>query len=132
VSEQRGDAPATGPPRILVVDDDAAMREAVIEGLVARGYSAWGAADGIDAFDRLEREGAPDVVVLDLSMPGMNGWEFLEELRDDGAYARVPVVVVTGCPGAHVPDADAFIVKPVRLEEILRAVEEEIDASRAP
>jgi CheY-like chemotaxis protein len=116
--------------RVLVIDDDASMREAVIEGLVERGYEASGAADGIEAFDRLERSGPPDVVVLDLSMPGMNGWEFLEELRDDGSYARVPVVVVTGCPDAKVPDADAFIVKPAQLEEILRAVEEEIEASR--
>ncbi|HEX4622166.1 MAG TPA: response regulator [Myxococcaceae bacterium] len=116
--------------RVLVIDDDASMREAVIEGLEKRGYQAAGAADGIEAFDRLERSGAPDVVVLDLSMPGMNGWEFLEELRDDGTYARVPVVVVTGCPDAKVPDADAFIVKPAQLEEILRAVEEEIELSR--
>lgn len=112
--------------RVLLIDDDAGFRTAVKYGLSARGFEVWEAADGEDAFDTLWYRGRPDAVLLDLSMPRMNGWKFLDELRDAPEWAEVPVVVLTGARDAHLLDADAFLVKPVTLSQITRALEDEL------
>ena len=111
---------------LLVVDDDEASRQLVVDGLKASGYQARGVSDGVDALVMIEREGLPRLVVLDLSMPHMNGWEFLEEVWDDSEMSRIPVVVVTASSRAHVPQADALLFKPVAFDELLKVVRDEI------
>jgi two-component system sensor histidine kinase/response regulator len=126
---QRGsstECPGEGNRIVLIVDDDGEVRGALAEGLSGRGYDVWTANDGIDAFDTVGRRGKPDAVILDLSMPGMNGWEFLEELREDPELCEVPVLVLTAFPRSKVPDADVFLIKPATLEQIVSALAEEM------
>jgi CheY-like chemotaxis protein len=126
---QRG---STHRPTVLLVDDDNGFRESLAEGLLAFGFQVHEAANGIDAFDLLEHMEVPDAVVLDLSMPGMHGWEFLEELRDDPPLSKLPVIVLTGSADARAPDADALLHKPVALADLVRVLREELDSPPEP
>ncbi len=79
---------------VLVVEDDAALRELVRRMLEREGYAVMEATDGRDAIERI-RERAPGVILLDLMMPVMDGFEFLAELRREGAWREIPVIVLT-------------------------------------
>ena len=110
--------------RILLVEDDAAIREGVADGLAFEGYQAAGVANGREALDWLEREGPPSVVVLDLLMPIMNGAQLLERLRADPRWAGVPAVLMSAAmPGREaLPRADAYIQKPFDLSQLVAAL----------
>ncbi|HET6923255.1 MAG TPA: response regulator transcription factor [Anaeromyxobacteraceae bacterium] len=110
--------------RILLVEDDAAIREGVADGLAFEGYQAEGVSNGREALDWLEREGPPAVVVLDLLMPVMNGAQLLERLRADPRWAAVPAVLMSAAmPEAEaLPRADAYLQKPFDLSELVAAV----------
>jgi len=112
------------PPRILVVDDNEALRENLGEALHLEGYAATLAADGASALQRLDGEPF-DAVLLDLVMPGMDGRQVLARIRENARLARVRVVVTTGHSGARaragVP-ADAFLLKPFGVRELLAAL----------
>ncbi len=90
-------APAAqaAPGRILVVDDVAANREVLVRRLERRGHATAQAGDGREALDALARSGPFDLVLLDLLMPGMNGYETLRRMKDDPALRHVPVILVT-------------------------------------
>jgi two-component system, OmpR family, response regulator MprA len=108
--------------RILVVDDEPAVRHAVDRALRLEGYETQLAADGLEALDALA-ERAPDALVLDVLMPHLDGIEVCRRLRAAGD--RTPVLVLTARDG--VPDrvrgldagADDYLVKPFALEELL-------------
>jgi two-component system response regulator CpxR len=103
---------------VLVVDDDAEIRETLTHLLQAEGYTVLRAANGVQALEQL-RVGHPNVMLLDLMMPVMSGWEVLEELGESGELEKVPIVVVSamGAPGARV-----CLRKPVNLDELLAVV----------
>ena len=82
-------------PTILVVEDDAAQRELLCELLEEHGYACVAAEDGRRALDVLASEQNPDAVVLDMVLPRLNGYEFLQELRERGVR-DLGVVVVSG------------------------------------
>ncbi len=117
-----------GTPRgeILVIDDDEAIRQALVDTLEDEGYPVFAVADGQAALDRLRRGARPSLILLDLMMPVMDGWRFADELRKDPELARIPVVVLTA--DGRVRDkarelaADGWIAKPVELEELLEVV----------
>lgn len=109
------------PSRILVVDDNDALRENLAEALELEGYSVSLASDGPSALSRLAEEPPPQVVLLDLNMPGMDGRELLSRIRGDGRLAGVRVVMTTGVSGART-DADALLVKPFGVKELLAAL----------
>ena len=113
-----------GSGRILLVEDDAAIREGVADGLAFEGYQADGVRNGREALDWLEREGPPSVVVLDLFMPVMNGAQLLARLRADPRWAGVPAVLMSAAlPGREsLPPADAYLQKPFDLEELVAMV----------
>src|SRR5262249_59320209 len=77
--------------RILVVDDERMVRDTLGSVLAEEGYVVDLAVDGADALDRVHAA-KPDAILLDLMMPGMNGRQFLQSLRDDPAYGSVPVL----------------------------------------
>jgi len=106
--------------RVLVVDDDADIRELLVEFLGSEGYDVTSAGDGVEALERA-RAHRPDVILLDLMMPGMNGWEFREIQRRDAQLADVPVVVISAFDSDL--DVDEVLRKPFRVEELLATVE---------
>lgn len=80
--------------RVLIVDDEAGIRELCRVNLVLSGYEVVEAADGFQALEQA-RSAKPDVILLDVLMPGMSGWEVLSALRADEATADIPVVMLT-------------------------------------
>ena len=81
---------------VLVVDDDDSVRSFFVEALTDAGHSVATAVDGADALDRLQAGNAPCVVLTDLRMPRMDGWELSRAVAKDPELASIPVVVVTG------------------------------------
>ena len=107
-------SPDTG----LVVDDDAEIRETLSALLQHEGYTVVRAENGVQALEQLRRV-HPRVMLLDLMMPVMSGWEVLEELGDSGEFANVPIIVVSAMCA---PGARACLRKPVNLDELLDVV----------
>jgi CheY-like chemotaxis protein len=111
-------------PRILVVDDNEALRENLAEALELEGFEPVTAADGASAWRRLAEESF-GAVLLDLVMPGMDGRELLRRIRAEPRLAELRVIVTTGYTGASaragVP-ADAFLHKPFGVRELLQAL----------
>ena len=111
------------PMRILVVDDDAAVRDSLRRALGLESYAVELAADGAQALDRLEGEPGIDALVLDVSMPKLDGLEVCRRLRRDGN--ALPILMLTARD--EVADrvagldagADDYVVKPFALEELL-------------
>lgn len=111
-------------PRVLVVDDDHVHREAVAEILSGQGYEVEQAASGEDCL-AAARVSRPDVLVLDLLLPGMDGAEVLHELRRDDRLVGTRVVVTTGVRTAHIRrllQPDAVLFKPFGVDELVLAV----------
>ena len=112
-------------PRVLVVEDDEAVREGLVELLGARGYEVSSATQGEEALERL-REFRPDVVLLDLVMPVMDGLSFLAEKNQRPMLAGIPVVAMTAHAdgsGALERDVDALVSKPFDAADMLRLVD---------
>ena len=106
---------------VLVVDDESDIREAVSEVLVDEGYVVHGAGDGVEAL-RKARAHHPDLVLLDLMMPGMNGWEFRAAQRNDPELSDIPVIVLSALGRVAGMDAAGFIQKPFDLDDLLSAI----------
>ncbi len=104
---------------MLVVDDDLAIREVVSEVLRDEGYDVTCAADGAQAMDALRRAPQPDLMLLDLMMPVMSGWEVLEQVQENSDLRKVPIVVVSAmtAPGGH-----EHLAKPIDLDRLLATV----------
>ncbi len=112
---------------ILVVEDDEAIREALALVLRREGYTVHEAANGQQALDRMQVGPRPGLVLLDLMMPQVDGWTFLETKRHDEALAAVPVVVLTAL-GDPAPEtvltlgAVGYLRKPVSMEALLAEI----------
>jgi CheY-like chemotaxis protein len=118
----RDDEPRKPDFRILVVEDDEDAREAMVALLQLKGYRAVPAGNGKEALDYLQRAPVPDLILLDLWMPVMDGWEFRHQQKQDPRLATVPVVVVTALSDRTDVDADEIIIKPVDVEHLLTTV----------
>jgi CheY-like chemotaxis protein len=111
--------------RILVVDDNDALRENLTEALELEGYEVAAAADGAKALARLGEDPPFGVVLLDLMMPGMDGRELLQRIRQDPRLGAVRVVLTTGHTGSRARagiNADAYLTKPFGVRELLAAL----------
>jgi CheY-like chemotaxis protein len=109
---------------VLVIDDDSGIRDSLAECLQVEGYAVACARNGADGLEKLRAQ-RPDLVLVDLLMPVMNGHQFLAALRGDPALQGLPVVLMTGStpqPGHPLPPADAMLPKPFELEELLSLV----------
>jgi len=116
------------PWRILYIEDQAEMIDLVRLALQTMGCEVHGATDGTLGLNMM-RELAPDLVLLDLMLPGLDGWKISGEMRDDPALCRIPVVLVTArvqlaaSPRVRpLPEADAYVTKPFSLSEIRSTV----------
>jgi CheY-like chemotaxis protein len=112
--------------RILVVEDDSALREALSQVLSDEGYDMLSARDGLEAVNCLKKGNRPDVILLDLSMPVVNGWEFRMFQKRDPDLARIPVILITagGYTREEVAwlEPSALLPKPLDLPFLLSAV----------
>lgn len=113
------------PLRVLVVDDDEALRENLVEFLEAEGHEVTHAGDGASALERLAAGHPPDVVVLDLVMPRLDGRELAAAVRASPALRGMRLVLMTGALGEvrDLADVDAVLEKPFDLDELLAELE---------
>lgn len=112
--------------RVLVVDDDFDIRTMLGMTLELEGYAVELAAHGRDALERLRADPHAQLILLDLRMPVMNGWQFREAQRANPAIADIPVVVLSGDGDVEAETravgASSFLKKPVDLDELIRRV----------
>ncbi len=109
--------------KVLIVDDDLDTREALSDALSEAGFAVEQEPTGAQALEHIERQGQPDVILLDLRMPGMDGAQFLERIQD----LRARVILLTGDSSARLVrfarDAK-LLAKPVDLDQLEAAVKE--------
>ncbi len=105
---------------VLVVDDESDIRQAVAEVLSFEGYQVMVAGDGAEALAKA-RAYRPRLVLLDLMMPRMNGWEFRRAQKRDPEVSGIPVVVLSAL-GAESVDAEGYVGKPFDVDELVSAV----------
>lgn len=124
------------PATVLVVDDDSKILRFLAHTLRRGGYSVLTANDGCEVPEMLLRKHV-DVLVLDLQMPGMNGWEVIRSLRSEPALQRPKVIVVSGRSEDHTAafvrrlGADAFLTKPCWGDQLLATVRQVLVPDRA-
>jgi CheY-like chemotaxis protein len=110
---------------ILIVDDDEGIREVLAESLELEGYRVQVCVNGADALARLRDGARPDLILLDLMMPVMDGWQFRREQLADARLAQIPVVVITAAGTLREQiDARHVLRKPFDLVDLLRVVSE--------
>ena len=114
---------------ILCVEDEPEMIDLIRLILSRKGFNVRGAAGGVEGI-RLIRELRPDLVLLDLMMPDMDGWEVYQQMKADAAQRDIPVIVVTAKAqnidkvlGLHIAKVDDYIAKPFSPQELLESVE---------
>jgi CheY-like chemotaxis protein len=113
--------------RILVAEDNEAIRELVTEILVSRGFEVIQAQDGHEALQQFETA-KPDLVLLDIQMPGMDGYSVFQAIRKNPIAASIPMVALTGSAmngdkeKALALGFDAYLSKPYRLVSIVQLV----------
>ena len=112
-----------GTPDVLIVDDDVELRESLLETLQERGFTTIAAANGAEGL-QLVRERSPRLILLDLEMPVLNGWQVLERRRRDRRLAAIPVVVMSALADHRVEafGADAQLEKPLDTERLAGTV----------
>jgi CheY-like chemotaxis protein len=120
---------------ILVVEDDPLTREALGTLLGGAGFKTRAAADGAEALESLRRGPLPDLILLDLLMPVMDGWHFRREQQHDPALAAIPVVVCSGTGDADLHaaalGAAGFIDKPLDPDQLLEKIRAVLGLARA-
>ena len=117
-------------PKILVIDDELNIQKVVKTNLGARGYRVLVAPDGEEGLKMAQLE-RPDLILLDLMMPGMSGWDVLRALKTDQKLRKVPVIIMT----AAMPEDEeykvrsmrgmkvvGYLIKPFGVDELLRQV----------
>ena len=117
--------------QVLLVEDDPDLLGSLAAFLEAEGYEVECARHGLEALGRLRGGFAPAVILLDLMMPIMTGWEFRDAQRQDSDLCRIPVVVVSGMNDsarhAAFLEADGYVQKPIPVQTLLETVQRYCD-----
>jgi CheY-like chemotaxis protein len=109
---------------ILIIEDDESIRKMIASVLEVEGYSVSAAANGKQALETLRCNRLPDIILLDMMMPVMNGWDFLDFVRGNATTARIPIIVVSAYSEiAKSVHPHAVVPKPVQLKSLLQAIE---------
>jgi CheY-like chemotaxis protein len=116
--------------RILVVEDDEDVREAMVAFLQMKGYSVASAGNGREALEYLHDAPAPDLIISDLAMPVMDGRQFRREQLKDARLAGIPVLVITAMGDRAHLDASEILLKPVDTDVLLTAVSRHCGSER--
>ena len=113
------------PKKILVVDDEPHIIKYVSSFLEDNGYETCSAGNGVEALDVLKNE-KPDLVTLDLQMPGDTGTRFYRNMTKDKEFKNTPVIIISGIPGRHLAVSKDVPVydKPIDRDELLKTVKE--------
>ena len=111
--------------RVLIVDDDRDLREAICDALSDEGYECMQAANGQEALKSLQRGPLPLLILLDLMMPMLNGWEFRAEQLRQPQLADIPVVVMSAYKSSEDAGvaANGYISKPLNLDVLITTVQ---------
>jgi chemosensory pili system protein ChpA (sensor histidine kinase/response regulator) len=138
IAPRRPAAVAHAPYTVLVVDDSLSMRHVLSNAVKKAGWNPLQARDGVEALEMLTRATAPpDLILLDIEMPRMDGYEFLSTVRAQSAYTRLPIVMLTSRGGDKHRDkaislgASGYVVKPFQEESLLRDIDRLVRASRS-
>jgi CheY-like chemotaxis protein len=131
----RGDAPDSrsgdgssasppGDPYVLIVEDDADLRDMMAQLLLLEGVTAHTAANGREALEYLHGSARPALILLDLMMPVMDGWEFRREQQRDPRLADVPVIILSALDQTRAGDIGeaAFMKKPLDFDRLIDLV----------
>jgi two-component system response regulator VicR len=120
---------ATDQMRVVCIEDEPEMIDLVRLILGRKGFDVIGADGGIEGLEKVRTE-KPDLVLLDLMMPDMDGWEVYQQIKADPEIREIPVVVVTAKAqsidkvlGLHIAKVDDYITKPFGPQELLESVE---------
>src|SRR2546422_466694 len=122
-------------PLVLIVEDQSDLRQLCAQELTISGFDVIEAANGLDAIAHCSSQ-YPDVILMDLSLPVMDGWEATRRLKADERTAHIPVVAVTGhalagiSEGAKQAGCDAFVTKPCLPEDLVKEIRKVL--GRAP
>lgn len=117
--------PAVAHCPILIVEDDADLREMMAQLLTLEGFHTAAVANGLEALEYLQdHHEKPDLILLDLMMPVMDGWEFRRQQQANPDVAHVPVIVLSALDPASAADvsANAFLKKPLDFDRLLQLV----------
>lgn len=120
--------------KILVVDDESDVLLIVKTGLQAEGYDVLTASNGPDGL-AAAKESSPDLILLDIMMPGMDGFETLQKLKEDDETCAIPVIMLTGLSErakiqqALVSGIQFYVVKPFEFEDLVQKVRTALNAS---
>ena len=129
--------PGAAKPVILIVDDDEDNRDVFAQFLTLRGCRVELAGDGIEALKRVATL-LPDLVVLDLSMPGIDGWEVARRLKAEPATCTIPLLAVSGHALADVKlraraaGVDGYLTKPVLPQQLVQEANRTLAAAGRP
>lgn len=120
------------PRRVLVVDDDPSLLTALAEGLeLVGGYDVVACSDGASGLERFLSI-RPDCVVVDVRMPGLNGYQFVRALRGDPETAQAPIIVLSALVQDHeqlaglLSGADAYLTKPIKISDLVVVIDQAI------
>lgn len=109
---------------VLIVEDEEDLRELMRHALETRGFQVVTAEEGSDALRKIDDIGRPCVILLDLLMPGMNGWDFFEKLRERPELSSVPVIVHSSASKRAPPGATRVLQKPLAFDSLVSIVKE--------
>jgi len=111
-------------PTVFIIEDDVDTREMLAKFLELEGYQVEIASNGLQALDRLSDGAEASVILLDLMMPVMDGWEFRRHQEKDARLRKIPTIVVSAAGRERMAQisADAYLSKPVDMDELLTRV----------
>lgn len=124
-------------PCVLLVDDYTDAREMYTAYLEFAGFDVIGAANGMEALERADTQ-VPDIILMDLSLPVMDGWETTRRLKANARTAAIPVVALTGhalaavVQGAKQAGCDGFVTKPCLPEDLVKEIRKRLGEPVAP
>ena len=114
---------------ILVVDDSPTIRKLVAMTMIKNGYRVVEAGDGNEAIARMQENGAPDLVLLDINMPGMDGYTLCKLVRQKPETAKIPVIMLSGKDGFYnkirgkMAGSTLYLTKPFQPDALLKVVQ---------
>jgi len=135
-ADSNADTKKSDRPRVLLVDDYPDAREMYAEYLEFSGFEVVEAENGMEALQRAI-DTSPDIILMDLSLPVMDGWEATRRLKADKRTAPIPVVALTGhalagiSEGAKKAGCDAFVTKPCLPEDLVKEIRKILDSQDA-